>query len=330
MRPLLLQGHERSITRIRYNREGDLLFSCAKDATPNVWYSLNGERLGTFNGHSGAVWDLDVDWESRHLITGAADNSLRIWDCSTGKLVGKLETKSAVRTCAYSYSGNMATYTTDKAMGNLCEIFLIDVREADTIGESDPILRIPIDESKVTSILFGTLDEFLITGHENGDLCQWDLKTGKKIKVVSEHGKGISDAQFNKDSTMFITASRDTTAKLFDTESLECMKTYKTERPVNSASISPKFDHVVLGGGQEAMDVTTTSTKIGKFDSRFFHLVFEEEFARLKGHFGPINSLAFHPDGDSYTSGGEDGYIRVHTFDKAYYDFNRSFFGDYM
>ena len=54
---------------------------------------------------------------------------------------------------------------------------------------------------------------------------------------------------------------------------------------------------VVLGGGQEAMDVTTTSTKIGKFDARFYHLVFEEEFGRVKGHFGPINSTAFHPDG---------------------------------
>lgn len=54
---------------------------------------------------------------------------------------------------------------------------------------------------------------------------------------------------------------------------------------------------VVLGGGQEAMQVTTTNTRVGKFDARFFHLVFEEEFGRVKGHFGPINSVAFHPDG---------------------------------
>ena len=45
-------------------------------------------------------------------------------------------------------------------------------------------------------------------------------------------------------SPIFGTASKDSTAKLYDTETLECLKTYKTERPVNSASISPKFDHV--------------------------------------------------------------------------------------
>ena len=56
----MLHGHERAITQIKYNREGDLLFSVAKDHKPTVWFSANGERLGTYNGHSGAVWCIDV------------------------------------------------------------------------------------------------------------------------------------------------------------------------------------------------------------------------------------------------------------------------------
>lgn len=143
---------------------------------------------------------------------------------------------------------------------------------------------------------------------------------GKEVNSIKEHLSVIQDMQLNRDMTMFVTASKDTTSKLFDAESLVCLKQYKTERPVNSAAISPIYDHVVLGGGQEAMDVTTTSTRAGKFDSRFFHLVYEEEFARLKGHFGPINSLAFHPDGKSYASGGEDGFVRIQTFDQNYHE----------
>ena len=56
----MLHGHERAITQIKYNRDGDLLFSVAKDHKPTVWFSANGERLGTYNGHSGAVWCVDV------------------------------------------------------------------------------------------------------------------------------------------------------------------------------------------------------------------------------------------------------------------------------
>ena len=54
---------------------------------------------------------------------------------------------------------------------------------------------------------------------------------------------------------------------------------------------------VMLGGGQEAMDVTTTTTKAGEFNAPFYHLVYEEEIGRVKGHFRPIISLRFHPDG---------------------------------
>lgn len=55
-----MKGHERPLTFLKYNRDGDLLFSCAKDHTPNVWFADNGERLGTYKGHNGAVWCCDV------------------------------------------------------------------------------------------------------------------------------------------------------------------------------------------------------------------------------------------------------------------------------
>lgn len=60
-RPISVLGHERSLTQIKFNKEGDLLFSCSKDHIINVWFSHNGERLGTYDGHNGTVWTIDVD-----------------------------------------------------------------------------------------------------------------------------------------------------------------------------------------------------------------------------------------------------------------------------
>ena len=80
------------------------------------------------------------------------------------------------------------------------------------------------------------------------------------------------------------------------------------------------------------MAVTTTSARQGGFEIRFWHRVFEEEVARVKGGFGPCNtsvhlslilieralnvatadSLAVHPQSKGYSIGGEDGYVRVH------------------
>jgi len=323
----MLHGHERSITQIKYNREGDLLFSCSKDNAPNVWYSLNGERLGTFVGHNGTCWCIDVNWDTTKVVSGSADNSLILWDCETGSQLAKIITRSAVRTCNFSYCGRMLFFTTDKSLGQQCELCVVDVNNLAKAGGErnitnyECIQKVTIPESKITSSLWGPLDEYICTGNELGELMQYDLKSGDVIRTVREHSMAINDMQYNKDQTMFITASKDHTARLFDTATLEQKKVYKTERPVNSAAISPLMDHVVLGGGQEAMDVTTTSARIGKFDARFFHLIFEEEFGRVKGHFGPINTVVFHPDGKSYSSGGEDGYIRVQNFDPPYFDF---------
>jgi len=141
------------------------------------------------------------------------------------------------------------------------------------------------------------------------------------LKTSVDHTNKINDLQKSADEMMFISASKDCYAKLFDMETFEVIKTYKTDRPVNSASLSPSREHVITGGGQEAMEVTTTSSKVGKFDAKFFHMIFEEEIGRVKGHFGPINSMAFNPEGKSYASGGEDGFIRNHVFDKSYFEF---------
>jgi translation initiation factor 3 subunit I len=85
--------------------------------------------------------------------------------------------------------------------------------------------------------------------------------------------------------------------------------------------LASNYCKVILGGGQEASEVTTTSARAGKFEVRFFHTIYSDELGRVKGHFGPINTLAFHPESSSFTSGGEDGFVRVHHFDDEYFNF---------
>jgi translation initiation factor 3 subunit I len=43
----VLKGHERPLTVVKFNSDGDLLFTAAKDSHPTVWRSDTGERIGT-------------------------------------------------------------------------------------------------------------------------------------------------------------------------------------------------------------------------------------------------------------------------------------------
>ena len=35
--------------------------------------------------------------------------------------------------------------------------------------------KIPVEGSKITSAVWGPFDEFLVTGHENGAVCRYDV-----------------------------------------------------------------------------------------------------------------------------------------------------------
>lgn len=294
-----------------------MLFTASKDNSPNVWYSHNGERLGTFNGHNGSIWSLDVTGDSRMLLSGSADATAKIWDVSCGKLVNTLTTKTSVRSVDYSMGDKELLLATDAKMGHAAELQIYSMADL-----TKPLRTVVVSGSRPTVAYWSDCNRFIITGHDDGSLCRWNPSTGEKIEVSKIHSAYITDLQFSKCGTYFISSSKDHTAKLVDCKSFEIKKTFKTERPVNSASISPIRDEVVLAGGQEADKVTTTSTRAGKFEARFFNAVFEDEIGRVKGHFGPINTIAYHPRGIGFASGAEDGYVRIHEFDKEYYSFN--------
>ncbi|CAI4226131.1 unnamed protein product [Auanema sp. JU1783] len=325
MRPLSLKGHDRALTRVRFNREGDLLFTAAKNKSPCVWFTENGERIGTYDGHNGVVWDLDVSYDSTRMGTASGDNSIKIWDCETGSNLHTINIPTPGKAVNLSYSGNLVAYATMKMTKNLSVLAILDTRDPQqmTTGVESPLFSAQSEQS-ATCCIFNSLDDKVTVGYDNtGRLLQYDLRKDDEPIASNEsvHRQGITDMQLSPDGTFIITSSRDKTAALLDVNTLEHLKTYRSERPVNSACISPIRDHICLGGGEDAMMVTQTAVSAGHFEAKLYHLVFEEEFARFKGHFGPINTMAWHPDGTTLVTGGEDGYVRVQTFDDDYLEF---------
>ncbi|MCJ1356371.1 MAG: translation initiation factor eIF3 subunit [Icmadophila ericetorum] len=324
MRPILLQGHERALTQVKYTSDGDILFSVAKDQIICAWFTANGERLGTYHGHQGALWTIAIDPTTTILASGAADNTVRLWEVRTGKCIKVWSFNTAVKRVEFNEDGTQLLAVTEKRMGFLGTIVVFNVKcDVDAEQDDEPFMTITCDDSKPTFAGFSFLSKYIIAGHENGSVSQYDGKTGELIfnEQVHEENGLITDLQWSSDRTYFITASKDKTAKLTSARDLQVLKTYVADTPLNTAAITPKKDFVIVGGGQAAADVTTTSSRQGKFEARFYHKIFEDEIGRVKGHFGPLNTIAVDPQGRGYASGGEDGYVRVHHFDKGYFDF---------
>lgn len=332
MRPIKLMGHERSLTQVKYNREGDLLFTVAKDSSACIWFSSNGERLGTLEGHKGTIWSIDVDPETLLCVTGSADMSFKLWKVQTGECVFTWDSPSPCRRVQFSEDGSKILAVHDQVMGHCGSVSVYNVNRTELLKQNPkPVLVIetPKGESKPTVAGWTADGKQIITGLENGFVCKYDATTGEQLDTLQAHGihteedrVAITDIQFAlEDKSYFITSSKDRCAVLIDVDTFKILKVYKADAPMNSAAITAVKDFVILGGGQEARNVTTTAESQGKFEARFYHKIFEDEIGRVKGHFGPLNTVAVHPDGTGYSSGGEDGFIRVHAFDKSYFEF---------
>lgn len=147
-------------------------------------------------------------------------------------------------------------------------------------------------------------------------------ENGKVInKALIHNGGKIKDLTFAKDFSILATAASDG-CKIVDPETLEILRFFKQEVPMNAVSVSPLFCtqneknakyHVIVGGGTPA--IYAAMTKCAGFEAHICNVMDEKEIGKILCHFGPINSIEFFKDGQGYVSAGEDGFVVVVRFD---------------
>ncbi|KAJ7456282.1 eukaryotic translation initiation factor 3 [Mycena galericulata] len=260
-----------------FNAEGDLLFSCSKDLVINTWYSHSGERLSTYDGNNGTVWTVDVDCIFHFIILFVA--------CANQIFIGESQFLLATGECLYTWEFPTADDTkvvciTEQRTGDQCAIRVFDMnREGDGTNRTTLLLQ-----SKATVCAF-TLMPNIIMSRERSHSGFSTSRQARGSKTMSAHSDVVTDQQLSKDHTYCVTSSKDKIARIYYTKTL--LAALALTRPY------------VLGGGQEAMNVTTTSLRQGKFETPFWHKVYEEEVGPVKGHL--------------------DGSVRVHHFDDSYF-----------
>ena len=144
----------------------------------NVWFSHNGERLGTYNGHNGTVWSVDVDRETLLLVTGSADNQVRLWNVKTGECLFVWEFPTAAKCVAFNKRGTQILVITEERMGHrgALRVFNINRDPASwTKQETEPMRMITFSGSKASVACFDVFDHHIITGHESGKVALYSL-----------------------------------------------------------------------------------------------------------------------------------------------------------
>lgn len=113
------------------------------------------------------------------IASGAADNTVRLWDIKSGKCLMVWDFDTAVKRVEFNEDGSQLLAVTEQRMGFLGTIVVLNINlDVEAEQSSEKVLTITCDESKATVAGWSYLSKYIIAGHENGSVSQYDSKVG--------------------------------------------------------------------------------------------------------------------------------------------------------
>jgi translation initiation factor 3 subunit I len=144
---------------------------------------------------------VDVDPTSTLIASGAADNTVRLWDIKTGKCLKVWDFNTAVKRVEFNEDGSQLLAVTEKRMGFLGTIVVLDINLDVNAEQSDEkAMTITCEESKATVAGWSYMSKYIIAGHEDGTVSQYDAK----VRLVSRDACAmVTWSRLESNSTMF-------------------------------------------------------------------------------------------------------------------------------
>ena len=113
---------------------------------------------------------------------------MRLWEVRTGKLLKTWDFATSIKRVEFSPDGRQLLGVTEKRSGHLGHIFVYEINPDPEATQTDEqSLKIVCEEAKPTVAGFSYGAKYIISGHEDGTVVQWDAKTGELLDSVQAH-----------------------------------------------------------------------------------------------------------------------------------------------
>jgi WD40 repeat protein len=170
------------------------------------WSALKDKAIQHIVYHKDNVASVAISADNSFIVTGSHDNTVRVWDISTGK-------------CRAILTGHTGPITSVAISAD--NSFIVT-------GSGDNTARVwdaPTGKCTATltghnrwvlSVAISTDNNFIVTGSKDNTARVWDVKTGQCIATLAGHTREVTLVAISSDSSFIVTGSWDNTVQVLN------------------------------------------------------------------------------------------------------------------
>ena len=343
-KPLILRGHENSVSALAFNPSGDLLVTGSDDQTARVWNLREPDKEPVIlRGHEGPITSAIFSPDGELVVTGSRDGSVRLWRFETNPTAEPTTIQgSPDRHVLHALCQDGPTLVT--SAGN--DITIWDLSRPDverrqtfswpasrliqavgiggqgnhlavlsgisntTLDVSDlsdtfkPVWRVTTDFSLTSILMFGLADRFLILAPAFGSPPSYWDVTNLKALPQTLGAQPALDK---------VSMSKNRTKLIaVGPHDTAVVWDFRTADPRASATTLRGHNSLVIAVALSP-DGRLAATGSRDGTARIWSLEKGRTIGIALGHHGPVSAVTFSEDGRLLATGGsmEDGNVRV-------------------
>lgn len=281
-------------------------------------------------GDKGCINSVQFSPDSKVLLTSSNDNTAKLWDVATGRILVDLKGHAMwIKSAMFSPDGKKIVTaswdSTARVWDGITGKLLITLKGSTNyinlaafspdgkkiiMGAYDGsaqiwdansgkrLFNLVGHEDYFRSIAFSPDGKKVVTSADENYAIIWNVQTGKLIHKLTGHTGGVVSAKFNPDGTRVITTSWDKTAKIWD---------------VNSGKMIMELNgHTsLIASGEFSNDGKKILTAGFDNIAKIWDAYSGELLVDLKGHADNVESAEFNPEGNKVVTSSYDNTVRV-------------------
>jgi len=255
------------------------------------------EETSDLNDHQDWVNSLVVTYDGKCIISASTDNTIKIWDVETGKLLRSLMGHST--RVGYVELTPDSKYIISASRDHSIKIW--DIRT----GE---LLRTLLGHAGFVEVFTITPDgKYIISGSYDRTLKIWDIESGVLLQTLKGHSDYINSVVVSNDGKRAASISADQTLKIWDLENGFLLYTlanpndYSNSFYIKTIALTPDGRFVISASNNQINVWDMETGELNKI---------------LEGHTNKVTALAV-PDNKRIISASGDGTLKVWDIDNG-------------